>query len=223
MPFFIPALIAGVSALAGGLGNKDKKVTTTTDSNTTSNLDQSTAPVYDPLQIDMKNELYNQYMARLGSGGAEADAITRGSIYNINQNYDLAGKTAENFARARGLGRTTLGSVPAASVFAGRAGAVAGAQNNNPLLRRQFDQENLGNFASFFSRLPVGSHTTGTNTSHTTGKNVQTTPGSPWGGALGSLAGTVAGLFGAGAFGGGGGQPSYRNGVSGGDGQGVWD
>ncbi len=224
MPFFIPALIAGVSALAGGLGNKDKKINTTSDSHTDSTIDSNTQPVYDSEQIRLKNELENQYLARLGTGQDEADAVTRGSLYNINDQYGLAAKTAENFSRARGIGRTTAGTVPVASVFAGRAGDAARVQNQNPLLRRQFDQENLGNLASFFSRLPVGSHTWGTQQQTTHGTQQTTQPGNPWGGAIGGLAGTLAGLYGEGAFTqGGGGGGSYRNGVSGGDGQGVWD
>src|SRR6185295_16307896 len=87
-----PALIAGISGLAGGLLNKPKTTqqntnsTTNTSSEQNSNFNQSTNPVYDPLQLQMRNFLISQYQNRLNPTGIQNtvnDYIGQG-VNNIN-------------------------------------------------------------------------------------------------------------------------------------------
>lgn len=191
MPFFIPALIAGISALAGGLGNR--KSVQKKESTSTQNIDQSTTPVYDSKTGLVRDRLLNEYLSRLESTPAFIENYLTRGVQGINRASDVASRVAENVVRARGLGRTTAGTVPVIGRDVQRAYSIADLENTAPLLERQFDQENLLNLSNFFSKLPTGSRTTGTNVTNTTG--TVTNPGNVLGGAIGGFGTALAGLY----------------------------
>lgn len=196
MPFFIPALISGISALAGGLGNR--KSVQQQQSTSTQNVDSSTMPIYDSKTGIVRDRLLNEYLSRLESTPDFIQNYLTKGTQNINRASDIASRVAENVVRARGLGRTTAGTVPVIGRDVQRAYSIADLENTAPLMERQFDQENLLNLSNFFSKLPTGSRTMGTTTTNTQGS--VTNPGNVLGGAVGGLGAALGGLYSSGGL-----------------------
>ena len=195
MPFFIPALIAGASALAGVLGNRAKKQTQTSESTTTRNM--LTAPEYGEKEALVKDRILNELLAR-----SEADTDLSGysalGLGNIAKGQSAKKRAMESFLASRGLG----GSPMAAHAMSGLQGEQIGAQtdflNTLPLLQRNMQRESMGDLSQFFSSLPVAQRTTGTDV--TKGTQTQNIPSNMLAGGLTAGIGTLANLYGQGAF-----------------------
>ncbi len=213
--FLLPALMTGLSALAGGLGNREQKQqqsgTSTTNSNSTStqNIDQTSMPSYDPLQLKMRDFLINQFYNRTrpeASQGLVNNYIGQG-VNTINQAAGQQEQALSAALAARGLSYSPASGQALGQQQSNRIGQITGLQMQAPLLQDQIQQGRLTDFSSFLSGLPTGTHTTGTNTTNTVGQqNTQsqgtvTTPGNVLGGAFGGAAGMLANLYGQGAFG----------------------
>ena len=195
MPFFIPALIAGASALGGILGNRAKKQTQTSES--TSTFDNLTRPEYGEKESIIKDRILNELLAR-----SEQDTDLSGysalGLGNIAKGQSAKQRALQSFLASRGLGSSPM----AASAIAGLQGEQIGAGvdflNSLPLLRRDLSRQSLGDLSSFFSSLPVAQRSSGTQTQR--GTQTSQTPGNMLGGAFGSAATTLMGLYGNGAF-----------------------
>lgn len=223
MAAFLPLLLGGVSALAGGLSNKPKTTTqkssttgnTTQDVNTNFNQsqDSSTAPVYDPQQLAMRNFLIQQFQNRLNPNtiNNQVGSYIGQGVNNINQSANTNQQALSNVLASRGLSFSGSAGTALAGQESKRIGDVIGLRNQEPLLRDQLQRQNLTDFSTYMSSLPVGSHTTGTSSgtgySQTLGSNHSETegqnydPGNPLGGALSAGASTLAYLYGKGSFG----------------------
>lgn len=214
MPFFVPALISGISALAGGLLNRKKELTqqgtsnTTNNFNQTSNVDTTSTPTYDPMQLAMRNQLLNQFSQRTQPGAVEGlvnSTISQG-VNNINSGAQAQEQALRANLAQRGLSYSGTAGNAMAQQQSQRVGDVVGLRSQAPLLQNQFESQRLNDFSSFMKGLPTGTHTTGVNTSSGTGTSQGTTsgtttdPGNPWGGMIGNLATSLSGLYGVGAF-----------------------
>jgi hypothetical protein len=211
---FIPALIGGLSGLAGGLLNKPQKQATQTDTtshnSSSSAASGSTLPVYDPYQLQMRNFLLNQYYNN--TNPAAINQLVSSSInQGVNSINDSAGPQEQalraNLA-ARGLNFSGTAGTTLAGQQANRIGQITQLQGQAPLLRDQLQQRNLTSFSDYLSRLPVGQqfNQSGTNTSdgtqHVQGNGTITSGGGALGGAIGGLGSSLGLMYGLGAFGG---------------------
>jgi len=220
---FVPALISGVSALAGGLLNKPK--TTTQNTNQTTNIsgDQSansnanTAPVYDPLQLAMRNYLLGQFYQRSSPGaiGNQVGSYINQGVNNINESAGTNQAALSNMLASRGLSYSGAASTPLGMAESNRIGQITDLRNSAPILADQFQSKNLTDFASFLSGLPVGqksasdAYSTSHQSTNTQGTGQMTDPGNILGGAVTGLGSSLAYLYGKGAFSG---TPSSKQG-----------
>jgi len=200
-PLAIPLALSGISALGGLLGNRKKTLETTQDTKSTENLDSTNQPVYDPQQQIMRSLLMNQFLGRTEDDNDYFGGYQREGIGNINQQADLNDEAIQNILASRGLGRTTAGANSLIGNQLNRGRQISSLNNQIPLMADARRRQNLLDASGFFGQLPVGSHVTGTNTRTSSSKGTQTDPGNPLGGMFGNLAGTLSGLYGAGAFG----------------------
>lgn len=194
MPFFIPALIAGASALAGVLGNRAKKQTQ--ESTSTSTFDRSNMPVYGEKEAIVKDRILNELLSR-----SEQDTDLSGysalGLGNIAKGQSAKQRALQNMLTARGLGGSPMAAYGMAGLQGEQIGEQANFLNTIPLLRRDLSRQSMGDLSGFFSSLPVGQRSTGTET--TKGTQTQNIPGNPWAGAVSGM-GTLASLYGQGAF-----------------------
>ena len=142
----------------------------------------------------------NQFLGRTEDSNDYFGGYQRQGINNINTQSGLNDEAIQNILASRGLGRTGAGASSLISNQINRGNQLSSFANSIPQLRDQRSRQNLLDAGGFFGQMPVGSSVTGHNTRTTTG--TATDPGNPWGGAVGSLATTLGGLYGAGAFGG---------------------
>lgn len=202
MPFFIPALIAGASALAGVLGNRAKKQTQTSES--TSTFDNLTRPEYGEKESLVKDRILNELLAR-----SEADTDLSGysalGLGNIAKGQTAKQRSLASFLQSRGLGSSPMAAHAMAGLEGERIGSQVDFLNQLPLLKRDLSRQSLGDLSSFFSSLPVATRSTGTQTQK--GTQTSQTPGNMLAGGLGSGMSALAGLYGMGAFSKGAGNP----------------
>jgi hypothetical protein len=194
MPFAaaIPLAISGISALGGLLANRGAK----SKQDQTQNIDQLTAPEYDPQTMYMRNFLMDQYLNRIRGDEDFFGGYATEGLNQINQGSNIASQNIENILASRGLGRTTAGASSAVQNQLNRLMQQNSFLNQIPLLRDQRAQSNLVGASGFFNQLPVASRRTGT----TTGETDASTGGNMLGGGFSSLATMLGGLYGVGAF-----------------------
>lgn len=207
MGFFIPALIAGVGALAGALGNRSSKSTsdvsskTDTTNDSTQNVDLSNMPNYTPEMAAYRDQILNALRNRFISG-TDLSGYTTSSLQNINAASDLRTKAMNNILAARGLSNSPVSANALGRIESGRIGEQLNFMNSIPLLQRQLQGEDLDQFSQFFSSLPVGTRQTGTTTLHstgtqnTTGTQTNTQPGNVLGGLFSGLGAGLAATLG---------------------------
>ena len=218
MAAFIPALISGVAGLAGSLFGKPQTTTQNTNSTTNQSSTQnaSSLPNYDPLQLQMRNYLLNQFYQQTNPNAINSlvsNYIGTGTN-TINQNANSQQQNLKAYLGAQGLNYSPAAASAYENADAGRVSQINQLQNSAIPLANQVQQQRLTNFASFFSGLPVGTTSQGssTGTSTTNGTSTTTGPNNMLAGGLSAGASTLAGLYGQGAFSGGntyGGQPVY--------------
>jgi hypothetical protein len=174
---FLPAIIGGVSSIAGGaLANRSKQTSTTTPT-----VNQA----YGPLQT----QVLDMITKRLSSGPADMAGYTASGIGDINHTFDLIKGSQANDLTARGLGASPVAGAVDARTQVARGGQIARFQNTLPLLQRDLQTQDLG-MAGNILNLGRGGTSTGT--------------ASSGGGAAGSfenLAAYIGYLAGKGVFG----------------------
>lgn len=214
MAVFIPALIAGASALAGALGNRDQKQNTggsaTTNSTQTSTgaTNYTNTPTYDPLQLQMRNFLLNQFFNRAQPGAVSG--LVNSTIDSGVNNINRAGASNElairNMLASRGLSYSPSAAVPLANANSDRIAQITTLRNTAPILEDQLQSGRISDFANFWKGLPTG-QTGVTNSAsftegaqHTDQAGNVTVQGNPLGAATSNAASTLALLYGMGAF-----------------------
>ena len=207
--FLIPAIMAGTSLLSGYLANRKRKQEQ--EQQSTQNIDRTTStnmldmPEFTAEGQSLLGSLTSQYLNRMRESPQElTDSLTTNALQSINRGSTAQRKSLESILAARGLSGSAIGGNAIAGLESGRIGQQVGALNTVPQLVEQFLQQRLQGATDFFSRIPTGTRRTGevreTGTVNTTGKQTTTDPGNPLGGAFSSLATTLAGLYGGGAF-----------------------
>lgn len=188
---FIPAIISGISALAGGLFGQPQKTTTQQNSTTNSSSSQSgsasSLPNYDPLQLQMRNYLLNQFYQQTNPQAINSlvsNYVGTGTN-NINQNANGQQQNLNAYLGAQGLSYSPAAASAYENADAGRVGQINQLQNSAVPLANQIQQQRLTNFAQFYSSLPTGQTTTSQSqsngTSNTSGTSTSTGPTQQYG------------------------------------------
>lgn len=199
MGFFIPALIAGMSALGGAAANRRQQQTQQTSQTSTTN--QSSMPVYGETELDVRNNILRQLLGATEETPDFISGATAAGIQGINATDAARRRMQQALMTSRGLGRTTAGANYLAGGDQPRQSQIVNLLAQMPFQQEQIRSNRLGDLSRFFATLPVGTSQTGTTTSSGTG--TQTTPGNMLGGALSSGGQIAAMLYGMGAFQGG--------------------
>lgn len=216
--FLLPALMTGLSAIGGGLLNKPQTQTqsgvsdSTSNSTThgTSNIDQSTTPTYDPLQLKMRDFLMSQFFNRQNPNSINnlvQQSIGQGTNA-INEGAQGSEQALSAALASRGLSYSPVAGQAIGQQQSNRIGQITQLQGQAPMMQDQLQQQRLTDFSSFLKGLPTGTHTMGTTTQdsntmgtqHGTSSGTGTTQGNVMGGAFAAGASTLANLYGQGAF-----------------------
>lgn len=182
MGAFIAPIIAGLSALTGGL-SKQKQ---TSDTNSTS----TTTPNYDPATAAFKNLLLGLYTKNLNNLPSQ-DQFTTAGVKNLTDSSDAAQSGLSDILASRGLSRTTAGGSSAFDTSYKQGQGISNFLTNAPFNYQTAIQPELSGGSAFLSSLPLGTTTTGS--SHTVGTGG---PSSPVAGAITGGASGLAGYLG---------------------------
>jgi hypothetical protein len=200
MPFpLIPLAISGISALAGGLLNKDK---TEEQKQTTNKAGDSSAyginrPVYDPAEDTLRYNLLSRYLENL-SNDQNLQGYQAQGISNINRNAGIRTQAIRDSLASRGFSHSPIAAFAPAQSESARISDISSFQNSIPLLARQLYDSRLQAAGGFLQSLPKGAYNTQDSTYHEGSSSIGTgtQQGSPLGGGIGSLAEVLAGLYG---------------------------
>lgn len=176
--FAAPLIGMGISALTGLFGNK-KPQSTTTDSTSTS------TPNLDPQQMFLKNMIGNEAVNNYRNGPGDLNAYTAGGLQDINKGADFKSKAASNILASRGLSFSPSGVQNVINPEADRLQQSSSFLSQIPLLKRQFQQQNLQQMMGAFGIMPTAT----TSTSHSTSTGPPANP------VAGTLSGAGQGLF----------------------------
>lgn len=214
MGAFVPALISGISGLAGGLLNRPQEQKSSTNQTQNTNQTQSSSqnasslPVYDPYQLQMRNYLLSQFYNR--SNPSYINELVSSSMNNgtnaINASAAPQQQALQNALASRGLSYSGSAGTAIANQQAQRIGQITNLQAQAPLLRDSIQGNNLTSFSDFLSRLPVGTQSSGTSTGSSQGtttgssQTIGQSPGNILGGAVEGAGTALASLYGLGAF-----------------------
>ncbi len=208
------ALIPIIAGIAGGLLNRGQKTEQTQNSTSNTNQTQntaqnaSTAPVYDPYQLQMRNFLISQFYNRSNPGYINnlVNTSLNNGVNAINDSAAPNRLALQNALAQRGLSYSGTAGTALGNAEANRIGQITQLQAQRPLLQDQLQNQNLTSFSDYLSRLPVGqsSSSTGynnaTGTTNTTGTGTNTTPGNILGGVASGAGSALGLLYGQGAF-----------------------
>lgn len=196
LPLAVPLALSGISALAGLFGSKNQKQSS--NSTSTENFSTSNTPTFDPATEIMKKLLMDKFLGRTEDDSDYFSGFATEGLKNINAGADAADTSIENILASRGLGRTSAGASSRIGNQLNRVNAQSSFLNSIPQMQDTRNRQNLLDAAGFFNVIPTGTSSTGTTSR--TGTGTGTDFGNPLGGTFSSLATTLAGLYGSGAF-----------------------
>jgi hypothetical protein len=217
----IPAIISGISALGGLLGNRSQKQRSyqTSSEHTDSSFNQSqnlfseqTSGIrYDPYLYSLRQGLIDTANRGLQGSGDFANAFVQQQIANANKKANLANAMFSSQLASRGLAGSTMATAAAQRVNEeNRVNAILEAMNTLPLVQRQADIESSQLANQIFSSIPKETFTNSwqggdiwggqSSTSNREAIGEQTLPGNMAGGLFGSLGSILAFLWARGAF-----------------------
>jgi len=181
----------------------------TTGTTTTSS---SVTPTLSPETQQFMTQLMSRY-----SGMAAPSLTGYGAqqTASINQSADLQKQAVDNILAARGLSSSPASATAQAGIEQNRLNQITGMKQQLPILQNQLNLANLAGATGFFSTVPKGAVTTGTQDIDTTTRGIQTgsQTGHQFGNVLtsGSSSGTTQQI----------GQSSTKNSAGGGAGGAV--
>lgn len=173
---YAPQISSALGAIGGAIPDSANQTGTST-----------TSPTLDPQFGPLQNSLLQQIMARMSTGGPDLSGYEGTGIQNINKGYAGAQTNLDNSLAARGLSSSPVAGAGLAKLDTGRASDISSFQNTLPLLRDQFQQQNLG-LAQQILGLGRGSTTTSTG---------QQQSGGGWGDSLKNIANILSIYYGA--------------------------
>lgn len=217
MPFpFIPAILAGIGALGGVLGNRSKTATQQQQQNFNQSGNQyqsfsgtgTQTPSYDPLGENLRQVLAQMYLGRASSGPDFMRNYESAGLEDINRGAESGRAILNKILAERGLSYSPAAATALGRVEENRIGRGIAFRNQLPLVQDELERERLTDLSGFFSRLPFGTSTTSTGTSTgvsstggtSSGTGASTDPGNLLGGLTGGLGNMLAFLYGQGAF-----------------------
>ena len=201
MAFFIPALLSGIGALGGALGNRSQTNRQTQNSNSTTTSNSSSMPTYGETELDVRNNILRQLLGATEDTTDFTTGAVNSGIQGINATDAARRRMQQAMITSRGLGRTTAGVNALAGGDQFRQGQINQLMAQAPFQQEQIRSNRLGDLSRFFATLPVGTSNTGTSTTNSTGTATQTTPGNMAAGGLQSGSSIAALLYGMGKFG----------------------
>jgi len=157
--WLFPAIMAGASALGSILGGKNKQT-----QNQTSTYSNTTTPEYDPQALSARNTILDKYLSRINGSQGYMTGYTGQGMRKINQGADIKSQALNSILAARGLSSSPVGAALAAKGEDDRMKQLTDFYSSIPLLQRQMEGEDLGQFGQFVSSIPVGQTQTGTST-----------------------------------------------------------
>jgi hypothetical protein len=143
-------------------------------------------PTLDPAYSPLQQLLLQQTIQRLNSQGPDLGGYEASGISNINKGYGLVQQNLENSLTARGLNDSPVAGAGLTRLQMGRAGDITNFQNTIPLLKDQYQRNNLQDAIALLTQ-GRGSATTGTTATDT---------GGGWAGAATNLAQMLGYLYG---------------------------
>ena len=149
-----------VSAFANWLANRKKKQQQE-EQETSTDESSTTTPFYSPLHQRGINAALNAYLNRLNNP-ADLRGYELSGLRNINDNSAIRQKTVGNLMASRGLSYSPAGFNPMIGEETRRIGEMTNFENQLPLLRRQFQTEDLSGLGTLVAGLRSGLATTGT-------------------------------------------------------------
>lgn len=210
MATFLPALLSGITGIAGGLLNKPQTTktdqTTNTSNSSTSSATANQLPVYDPMQLQMRNYLISQFYNQTNPAAIHGlvSGMTNNAVNDINSSAGTQEQALQASLAGRGLSYSGAAGNAIGQQQQARMGQIFQQRAQAPLLEHSLQQQGLTSFADYLSRLPVGSQSVSTGsenstgTQHMTGTNVGS--GNPIGGAVSGAGSSLALMYGLGAF-----------------------
>lgn len=166
----------------------------TTKESSTSNVNQSTTPIENPLYSGLEGSLIQQALTRLtGSTGPAINAYETSGIQGINKTFGLTDQSLQNRLASMGLSTSPVAANAGATMEAGRSGQIAGLETSLPTVQRQMQDEDFTNALNLFNTRRTGTQTTGTTNS--TGTSTTQGPG-----IFGDLVSGLGFAYGAGLF-----------------------
>jgi hypothetical protein len=152
------------------------------------NQSSTTTPVEQDAWTGLKDQLIQMSLKNL-INPEDMTGYTATGVGNINNAADAATLARNNALASRGLSSSPIaGNADVISENA-RAGDIATFENTIPLLQRDFGLQDWTKALQLFASRPIGSSSTGTETTKTSQ--------SPWGAILGAIAGGTGSYFGA--------------------------
>lgn len=197
MPFFIPALIAGASALGGLLGNRKSIQTQQSSSDQSGSFDNFSLPQFGQAS-DLNIEM-SRLLPKLYQESSDLSGYIGTGLRNINSAGNTRLKAINNALASRGLSWSPVGAALEQEEETKRIGDQVNFLSQAPLLKRSMQREDLDNLFNYIN-LNRGLHNTGTFTQRGTNSGSVTNPGNMAGGFFGGLGQSLAGLYGQGAF-----------------------
>lgn len=200
LPIGIPIALGGLSFLSGLA--KPKPQTTSGSSRST------TTPTFDPKFQGILDALLKTQASRLRNPTQASQSVINQQLQNTNEIFDVGSQGIINKMAGSGI-RAGSGAIGAgiAANEGGRLSALAGVQNQKPLMQRAFQNEDI---ASILETLGMGRGTTTVGSS----KGSMTQPGGGFMGGVDSI-GSILGFMAAnGMLGGGGKKPGAAGGFS---------
>ena len=157
--FVVPLVTAGLSALGGLFGNKNKQQQE--QSNTTTN--NSSSQGYQNTTHNFTGEqktLIDQIMQAIASQKSfDASGYTAGGLQAINQGSDALQRSLKNTIAARGLSFSPAGFNPLAQAESSRITQQNQFLETIPQVQQQYDTANLENTLKAFGIMPTDSST----------------------------------------------------------------
>lgn len=200
---FVPAIIAGVSALANYLGNRNKQ-TQTQGTASQSGLESlfgsstsSTTPNLSPLQQRLA-DMFTKGYSDLYNSSTNLSPYAQTNLQQIAGQGNANRSIINNILAQRGLSYSPAAAAPLTQNLLNTGNQMTSFLAQLPLLQRQLQQQALEGLTRGFSVLPTATSTTGTQTGtrrfSSLGQQTGDTTliGNPWGGLVTGLGASLA-------------------------------
>lgn len=170
----------GQTGGGGGGGGSSSESTSKSVSDTVAN--STVQPFILPQFSGLANGVFGQVQNRIDQPYSLPRGYQATGIANINDAYDLAGKSIENRLTSSGLGGGPMAAAAYAGAANDRAKVLSGFQNDLPLQERQLRTEDLQLASAILDSFGKGQKSTTTSRTTTNSRSTGTSSGGGGGG-----------------------------------------